>query len=251
MGTPQGQDVRQKQIISLGAGTDTRFFRLLSTKPRPNLVYHELDFPVTVRKKARIIETTSSLRQLLGAQVWSQDGSWSCQPPSGGEYFCHAVDLRDIGQQNTFFPPLQGLRSNLPTLLISECCLCYLDTAIGSTVLEWFAGQIATLATVIYEPIKPDDVFGKMMVSNLAQRGIRLPTLESFPSPLHQEARLRDAGLEHAKALTIKQIWETWISHEEKERVDSLEGLDEVEEWQLLADHYVVAWGWRGPDLGL
>lgn len=73
-----------------------------------------------------------------------------------------------------------------------------------------------------------------------------MPTLENYKLPQDQTQRLRDAGFEHAKALTVERIWESWVPSEEKERVDRLEGLDEVEEWKLLADHYVIAWGWRG-----
>jgi len=76
-----------------------------------------------------------------------------------------------------------------------------------------------------------------------------MPTLESYKLPQHQTQRLRDAGFEHANTLTVERIWENWVSTEEKERVDRLEGLDEVEEWKLLADHYVVAWD--GEALGL
>ena len=45
-----------RQIISLGAGSDTRFFRFASTA---NLLYHELDFAANTRPKiAKILSTT-------------------------------------------------------------------------------------------------------------------------------------------------------------------------------------------------
>ncbi|GJC79199.1 leucine carboxyl methyltransferase 1 [Colletotrichum liriopes] len=187
---------KQRQIISLGAGTDTRPFRLFPRAGRPEVVYHEIDFAVTVRKKAR-------------------------------------------------------LRTDIPTLLISECCLCYLETSTTKDIAAWFEQKIPNLAIIIYEPIRPDDPFGKMMTSNLAARRIRMPTLESYKLPQDQTQRLRDAGFEHANALTVERIWESWVSTDEKERVDRLEGLDEVEEWKLLADHYVVAWGWRGAGFAM
>ena len=37
-----------------------------------------------------------------------------------------------------------------------------------------------------------------------------------------------------------------WVSKDERDRIEKLEWLDEVEEWKLLARHYCVAWGWRG-----
>ncbi|KAF4921461.1 Leucine carboxyl methyltransferase 1 [Colletotrichum viniferum] len=244
-----GDGPKQKQIVSLGAGTDTRPFRLFPRTDRPGLVYHELDFAVTVRKKARIVQGVPPLRQILGNPSLEEDGSWSCQPSASDSYYCHARDLRELVQPGA--PTLKGLRTDIPTLLISECCLCYLETSATKDLISWFEQKIPDLGIIIYEPIRPDDPFGKMMTSNLAARRIRMPTLESYKLPQDQEQRLRDTGFEHANALTVERIWERWVSSDEKERVDRLEGLDEVEEWKLLADHYVVAWGWRGSGFEL
>jgi [phosphatase 2A protein]-leucine-carboxy methyltransferase len=84
------------------------------------------------------------------------------------------------------------------------------------------------------------------MVSNLATRGIQLQTLHKYASLEAQRARLREHGLGSCQAAAdIDFIWERWVSEEEKDRVASLEMLDEMEEWQLLARHYCIAWGWR------
>lgn len=46
--------------------------------------------------------------------------------------------------------------------------------------------------------------------------------------------------------MTIDNVWDAWVDSDEKERVDGLEGLDEVEEWKLLAGHYIVSWAYKG-----
>lgn len=58
------------------------------------------------------------------------------------------------------------------------------------------------------------------------------------------------AGFDKQGARDVHQIWETdaWILEAERERVERLEWLDEVEEWQLLASHYCIAWGWKGQN---
>ena len=73
-----------------------------------------------------------------------------------------------------------------------------------------------------------------------------LLSLEVYKEPADQDARLREAGFENVRTMTVEDMWKTWVPAQEKERVDDLEGLDEVEEWNLLASHYIVAWGWRG-----
>lgn len=87
------------------------------------------------------------------------------------------------------------------------------------------------------------------MVSNLAARGIQLQTLNKYASLAAQRARLREQGFGSGQAAAdIDFIWERWVGEEEKERVASVEMLDEMEEWQLLARHYCIAWGRRDGD---
>lgn len=89
------------------------------------------------------------------------------------------------------------------------------------------------------------------MVSNLAARNIHMPGMDRYRNEQDQIQRLQDAGFtELADCRTVASIWDLWIDAAEKERVDRLEGLDEVEEWELLAGHYIVAWGANDEDFG-
>lgn len=126
--------------------------------------------------------------------------------------------------------------------------------------MKYFADQIPSLGLALYEPIGPDDSFGRMMVANLAARNITMPSLKVYKTIEEQRERLRELGLgggsEESRegagdgggqeGKTIYKIWEDWIPMEEKERLDALDGLDEVEEWEMLAKHYAIVWGWRG-----
>ena len=251
-----------KQIISLGAGTDTRPFRLFSRQDRHHLVYHEVDFEVVSQKKLRTVQTNQALSEILGSISASEESnSWSSQPSrDGDEYRFHGIDLRRLAELGASEekeeeeeeeagapqPVLAGLRTDMPTLVVSECCLCYLSPSQASGLLSYFTSRVADIATIIYEPIRPDDPFGKVMTSNLAARHIRMPTLSVYPEPSDQEKRLRKAGFDTVSHMTMGDIWKSWLSSEGRDRVDGLEGLDEIEEWELLAAHYIVVWGSRG-----
>lgn len=248
-GNADGQEQGRRQIISLGAGTDTRCFRMMSQPGAVQaLVYHEVDFPAISAKKLQTVQSVPVLRSIItNPTATASRNSWNSQSLRDGcEYWCHGLDLRDLLKPETGSDALSGLQHDIPTLLISECCLCYLDSAQAQGVIQYFAAAIPNLAIVIYEPIKPDDPFGRQMVANLAARRIQMPTLELYKSTADQEARLKNAGFEATKGMTVEDIWKRWVTPEEKERVDELEGLDEVEEWNLLAGHYSVTWGWRG-----
>lgn len=224
----------RKQIVSLGAGSDTRFFRLCAGKYKVR--YHELDFEKNVAPKRAAIRSSEQLSRLTMSQ---EDGSL---------YQLHAVDLRDLTNKSP--PILPELESDVPTLLISECCLCYLPPDTASSVIQYFTMHIkGSLGLILYEPIRPFDAFGKTMVTNLASRGIELRTLKRYFSLDAQRQRLRLSGFKGSQgARDVHQLWQddNWVSSDERQRIEKLEWLDEVEEWNLLASHYCVAWGWRG-----
>jgi [phosphatase 2A protein]-leucine-carboxy methyltransferase len=242
--TPNDSDVPLAQIISLGAGSDTRFFRLSPTR-RQSILYHELDFIDNVHDKLTAISSTQKLLDLLPTHAISPDKS----SLHSSTYNLHSLDLRDLA--STSPPSIPNLSSTLPTLLISECCLCYLPPQTTSSILTHFttlAIPTAPLAIILYEPIRPYDSFGKTMLTNLASRGIQLQTVRKYYSLAAQRSRLNSAGFVDGQgAVDVEQIYYTpdWVTLQERDRVERLEWLDEVEEWKLLASHYCVAWAWR------
>lgn len=237
-----------KQIISLGAGTDTRPLHMFERPGADNIVYHEIDFEPTCRRKQFIVQSTPALRPIFNEFKTDNDGSWTAQPARGGKYRCHALDLRNMGNSMAELP--STIRSDIPTLLLSECCLCYLTQEDSVRLLSFFSSKIPDLAALLYEPMPLDDAFGKMMTSNLKARHIHMPSLERYRDHHGQLSRLREAGFERLGYATIENAWNSWVDDGERERVDALEGLDEVEEWKLLAAHYVVVWGSRGTGFG-
>lgn len=246
-----------KQIISLGAGSDTRYFRLLDDASESNVIYHEIDFPVNCAQKiARIKQNPHLLRRIQSIDGSGADTMFSNDDTAlySLTLNVHPIDLRKLSKSaksaTDGYPIIRNLNTASSTLLISECCLCYLSPNDTDEILKNFTTNIISsespLALVLYEPIRPNDSFGRMMISNLASRGIVLQTLHRFSTLSRQRQRLKDCGFTAVqKAADIDFIWENWISEDEKERVAGLEMMDELEEWHLLAQHYCVVWGWR------
>lgn len=230
------------QIISLGAGSDTRYFRLKQRHPGLDLIYHEIDFGANTNLKIE------RLRDSAFSDVVRNECSMSlddCQYKDGNlvseSYYIHACDLRQLPER------FHGMDPKLPTLLISECCLIYLSPLEAQKVLAYFTNTFssAPLAITIYEPINPHDSFGKTMVKNLIARGLHLQTMEMYSNLDEQKTRLREIGFE-SRSEDVNFIWHEWIDGAEKERVESLEWMDEIEEFVLLAKHYCISWGWKG-----
>lgn len=64
-------DTSPRQILSVGAGTDTRFFRLWRERQAPEQLrrYVEVDFPETTARKAQIIKNQPGLTSCLGEDI--------------------------------------------------------------------------------------------------------------------------------------------------------------------------------------
>jgi [phosphatase 2A protein]-leucine-carboxy methyltransferase len=216
-------------------------------------VYHEIDFAANTSAKISTIKQTPALLSVLSAHARDPDAILIA---ANGESLAsptlniHAVDLRTVSPSS--LPTLPNLDPDAPTLLLSECCLVYLSPEHNARILTAFTRHIipppTPLALVLYEPIRPNDPFGRTMVANLASRGIRLLTLQRFEDLGAQRARLLASGFDAGqRAADTEFLWRRWVGAGEKARVAACEMLDEVEEWVLLARHYCVAWGFREP----
>ncbi|KAJ4346542.1 carboxy methyl transferase for protein phosphatase 2A [Didymosphaeria variabile] len=238
-----------KQIVSLGAGTDTRFFRLRDKYPDEHIVYHELDFPTNTAAKLSSIQRSPELQDALGASHFAMLSHGTSYHST--RYNLHALDLRSLAIATPeTLPELPNLNPNRPTLILSEMCLVYLQPSVVESIMHTFLTHYLRPSTpasiVLYEPILPHDAFGRTMISNLSTRNIALPTLLSYPELGDQRARLKQYGfVDGARAADTEFIWREWVSEKEKERVAGLEMLDEMEELHLLLRHYCVCWGWR------
>ncbi|KAF2274847.1 leucine carboxyl methyltransferase [Westerdykella ornata] len=249
-----------KQIISLGAGTDTRYFRLCDKYPSAKLVYHEIDFPTNTAAKLAAIQRHAQLHSKLRTDSPQDPASLGPGATTyhSATYNVHALDLRSLAHTIADATPqtLPNLDPSIPTLILSEMCLVYLQASTVSSIISRFVNDFLPTPTpvslVLYEPILPNDAFGRVMTSNLSSRNIYLPTLSAYPELGDQRARLKQYGLaDGAKAADNEWIWREWIPEEEKERVAGLEFLDEMEELDLLLKHYCVAWGWRDDGQGV
>lgn len=250
----------KKQIISLGAGSDTRFFRLAADESL-RLLYHEFDFPQVTSRKIAAIQRHKELAAIISefGQVGSPENTTSAPgfqvDTRAGSlrspcYYIHPIDLRTL-KPGVSLPA--GIDSALPTLFISECCLIYLSPNEADDIFRWITssfGQASEstsngVGIVLYEPIGGDDSFGKVMIRNLSQRGIVLRTLQRYSTLERQRERMKVLGFNTGMgACDVNFIHDEWIDSKEKERIDRLELLDEREEWVLLAKHYCIAWGW-------
>ncbi|KAG9024262.1 carboxy methyl transferase for protein phosphatase 2A [Tulasnella sp. JGI-2019a] len=234
---PEGESV---QVVSLGAGTDTRYWRLSEGPLRDRISkYVEIDFPEMTSRKAMAVLKTSTLRAALGNDTRVEKGGIGLSSPI---YHLVPADLRkDL--EGLFASLLAILSPDRPIIVIAECVFPYIETSTSTQILQWFTGNFSNVAAVIYEMFGLGDSFGKVMRANMQDRSIELRGVDAHPTIESHRQRFLTAGFSSAQALSLKDVRLSYTSQSELERISNLEWLDEVEELDLVLGHYAVSWG--------
>ena len=236
------------QLVSLGGGSDTRAFRVL--EKHPHVKYTEVDFPESARIKRHAVLNLTELQQALGysgptsATVQSNEGLLN-EPLhfATDRYTLVGFDLRHIAVRGT--DVFLFLEKHVPTLVISECVLCYLEPLDVEAVVRFWKSHLQHVALAIFDPMSLGDAFGESMTHNLINRGIDLQTFRAHPT-LELRQRLLERELGFSAYLTdmaavggfLGDCAMTWLSDAESARVARLEMMDEVEEITLMLRHY-------------
>ena len=230
-------DVAGYQIISLGAGFDTRLFRFVDefkgkkNGKLDNLRYFEIDFEQVIDEKRRIVERTPSLKEL--------SSSW--RPIS--------FDLNGNIEKLELGPDFDP---EAPTLVVAECCLMYLTAFAGDNLIAW-AGNFLKSNSVTFcsfDPILADDLkadrFAKTMLDNFETRGLDTRALLAYPSKSSVIRRFTATNnFLTVDAYTLLQLerdnlTEFLVSGQDRRHMAIKAALDEFEEWNLLANHYLL-----------
>ncbi|GAB0494641.1 hypothetical protein MMPV_005937 [Pyropia vietnamensis] len=178
------------------------------------------------------------------------DGGDGGEGGSSGGYALLGGDLRDASRLVARLSAGAGVGWNwaAPTLLLTELVLVYMDAADSARLLAALAGAATgCLAVVNLEHIRPNDRFGAQMVTNIAQRGSPLRGLVAVPDLHAQVCRFRTAGWSAVVAVDMRTFYYQYLPPARRAHIESLELLDEVEEWHLLLEHYALVWGARDP----
>lgn len=232
------------QIISLGAGFDTSYFRLKELGLLKRCRFVEIDFPDVVRRKINIIQRHDVLKDTIG-QYNVDPGNHSLV---SDDYVIIPCDLTDLNKLESFMTDDFKVDFDLPTLLFSECVLTYVDYQQSVDLLQWVRHKFRHPAVVVYEQVRPDDPFGRIMMRHF----------EKMQSPLRRVRKLcntekheefftsKPLSYDEATAFDLSHFYTYYLDDEEKRRIVGLELFDEFEELHLKCAHYIISAAFAG-----
>nr|XP_055071846.1 tRNA wybutosine-synthesizing protein 4 [Misgurnus anguillicaudatus] len=235
----------RRQILSLGAGFDSLFFRLYVEGALKSVTVFEVDFPEVAQRKAALISSNACLMDAL--PDWE---SVSTQQTNGvfirsGHYNLLGVDVRKEQEVEATLNKA-GLQWDVPTLVLSEVVLTYMETQWSDAVIGWAAKLLPQSLFVMYEQIHPDDPFGLVMQNHFLKLNSTIHALKQYPDSNAQTQRFIQQGWEKCVCLDMNEFYFDLLREDEKQRVEGLEPFDEFEEWHQKCSHYFILTASKG-----
>ncbi|XP_062861712.1 tRNA wybutosine-synthesizing protein 4 isoform X1 [Trichomycterus rosablanca] len=227
----------RRQILSLGAGFDSLYFRLHAEEALQNVIIFEVDFPDVARRKAALINGSNLLKATISD--WDHLAQTGPAYVSSVHYKLLGVDLRKEKELEDVLHRA-GLHWNCPTLVLSEVVLTYMETQWSDAVIGWAARNLPQAMFVMYEQIRPNDPFGIVMQNHFLKLNSKIHALCQYPNTFAQTQRFLQKDWEECVCMDMNQFFFSLLTDDERERVEKLEPFDEFEEWHQKCSHYFI-----------
>ncbi|XP_071611394.1 tRNA wybutosine-synthesizing protein 4 isoform X2 [Heliangelus exortis] len=232
------------QIVSLGAGFDSLYFRLKDMGLLHHTVVCEVDFPVVASQKAALIKGTEELSALVGDTGGEALGAIAF---SGKDYKLLGVDLSELSELEKALEEA-GMDNEIPTLFLAEVVLTYLENSRSDALVQWAAEHFSQGCFLLYEQVHPADPFGRVMQQHFSQLSSPLHSLVQYPDCQAQQRRFLEKGWTECSVMDMNEFFSCCIPEDEQQRVQVLEPFDEYEEWHLKCSHYFVLTASKGME---
>jgi len=201
--------------------------------------WYELDFESAIRKKRLVVDGCKELSAVAG--VVQREEENECVYVYD-ELRLVGVDMREVSEVDRKLR-LAGIDFTLPTLFLAECVLVYLLPSHSLPLIRYSASAFTGGSYFLsYEQILPHTAFGQTMLHNLQQRGCPLLGLTAYPTlDAHRSRYTEAAGYERWAGWDMLRVYSEWLEADERRRVEGVEWLDELEEWNLIQSHYHIS----------
>ncbi|XP_042654843.1 leucine carboxyl methyltransferase 1 isoform X3 [Tyto alba] len=137
------------QIVNLGAGMDTLFWRLKDENLLPRK-YFEVDFPMIVARKIHNIKSKPPLSKPIMESHSGDSLLIDSHSLDSSRYSIVGADLRFSSDLEEKLKK-HNLDIHLPTLLVAECVLVYMTPQQSANLLKWAASTFPVAMFINYE----------------------------------------------------------------------------------------------------
>ena len=228
------------QMVNMGCGYDTLSLQLIAAPEKNFSSIFEVDYNENIERKAAFL---SNSEKLLVSKITDVECGYDIAFTETTETSLRLLGS-DLNDSSSVLLKLvgAGLDPNVPTLILSECVMVYIERETCKKLLSTISSFLQSDATwVTYDMTNAGDTFGRTMLKNLQTAGYSVPGFEQNPSKADHEELFASSGwAEAVQCVTMLEGYSSLVSEKEKRRVGQLERFDEMEEWNLLMSHYCL-----------
>jgi [phosphatase 2A protein]-leucine-carboxy methyltransferase len=272
----QNNNLEALQVVVLGAGKDTSFFRYISGRlilnsnsstkdtptptspPQTKVRWYEVDHEAVLSEKVAAIANAPDIFDAKVTQ--NEQGCWKLQSSkakndygdststNGAASSCCYMLSHDLRQDpQTLLDKLTSSKNEMdphtPTLFVMECVQMYLPAESSLSLLQALVQCCPDSCLCSYEPVLQSDPFGKVMEKNLSEAQVARPDscLVNIRTLDQHLQRLTSSSLfAQATGCDMWSAYNSVLTQEQRRRANQCEFLDEVEEWMLIMRHYCL-----------
>lgn len=159
---------------------------------------------------------------------------------SSDNYFIRKLDMKQSDGSVKLLEDIKEefeIDEQTDVCLVFECVLVYMATEISGRFLKAAADLFQNLKVISYEQLNLNDRFGAVMLDNLVQRGCGLDGINACLSKKTQMDRFKAAGFND---INCKDMYEIYLALPNRDIIERIEFLDDVEIFQQLLQHYGI-----------
>ena len=204
------------QIINLGCGFDTLFWRLRDKKIEFDN-WFEFDKPKIVEKKMKILQEREEFHPL-------------------DKYHIENIDLE---QENAIDIIKNKIDLNKPTLFIDEFSMIYISEKSFSNMISFIGHNNKDFCIVSYTMTNLDDDFGELILEGFQDMNVPLLSTPITKTPNDTIEMLLSNGFQCADANEAISVAKLQLTIQERQRISRLDYFDNPHEVDYILKHYL------------
>lgn len=240
---------KRKVVVNLGAGFDVLPWQCMTryTESCKDVKFVDIDFPDLMEKKRRVIQETTELNSMLTNLNVSRDPMVFLQ---SDEYIQMGCDLRELDKIQQTLSRLIDIDDS-EFIFVAEVSITYMETAAADAVIQW-ANSLGQAEFCLLEQILPDGPehpFAETMLRHFEKLKTPLKSVAAYPTLQSQKDRFAQLGW---PTVQVESLWSTWSSDtylttDDRKRLNDIEPFDEWEEFAVFGGHYCVVSATNDP----
>lgn len=207
----------------------------------------DVDFPDLMERKSSIVKETTELNSVLSG---IEDSKTPFIFFESDQYVQIGCDLRQLDRIEQTLATVIDIGAS-EFMFVAEVSITYMETQAADSVIRW-ASSLSKAEFCLVEQILPDGAdnpFAETMVRHFDKLKTPLKSVFSYPSLGSQKDRFVHLGWSRVDVESLWSTWssETYLTPEDRCKLDEVEPFDEWEEFAIFGSHYCVVRATNDP----